>query len=226
MAVLSARRPSFPLHRDHGDLLSCRQSLVVVRVGLARPGRCRHHAVRGGRVIGVLRRRPSVVPPRRTSLLMAQPFDLEARQTKGDAFPIAEHVSREGSRYVGASVSESGALVYAHGDSRAAEAVDMARSRGPRPRHAGRRRPVPSSSSSRFRPMNSASPSRLATGRPPNLDIWIIDLARQGRSITPDVRPGSRCVASVVADGTHIAFRASDPERSPCVRNWSTKRGR
>jgi eukaryotic-like serine/threonine-protein kinase len=44
--------------------------------------------------------------------LMAQPFDAATRQTTGDPFPIAEHVSYEGSRYVGASVSESGTLVY------------------------------------------------------------------------------------------------------------------
>ena len=49
---------------------------------------------------------------RRDESLMAQLFDLEARQTKGDAFPIAEHVSWEGSRYLGASVSQDGTLVY------------------------------------------------------------------------------------------------------------------
>ena len=32
-------------------------------------------------------------------ILMAQPFDLDARQLKGAAFPLAEHVSWEGSRY-------------------------------------------------------------------------------------------------------------------------------
>ena len=49
----------------------------------------------------------------RDDTLMAQPFDPDARQPKGDAFPLAEHVSTEGSRYVGASVSENGTLVYA-----------------------------------------------------------------------------------------------------------------
>ena len=54
----------------------------------------------------------------RDETLMAQPFDPDARQPTGDAFPLAEHVSREGSRYVGASVSENGTLVYAQGGSR------------------------------------------------------------------------------------------------------------
>jgi hypothetical protein len=40
----------------------------------------------------------------RDETLMAQPFDLETRQLRGDAFPLADRVTREGSRYVGASV--------------------------------------------------------------------------------------------------------------------------
>jgi eukaryotic-like serine/threonine-protein kinase len=48
----------------------------------------------------------------RDDTLMAQPFHLEARQLRGDAFPLAEGVTREASRYVGASVSENGTLVY------------------------------------------------------------------------------------------------------------------
>ena len=57
----------------------------------------------------------------RGETLMAQPFDPDARQLKGDAFPLAEHVGTEGSRYVGASVSENGTLVYARGGSLAAQ---------------------------------------------------------------------------------------------------------
>ena len=49
----------------------------------------------------------------RNDTLMALPFDPDARQSTGDAFPLAEHVSTEGSRYMGASVSENGTLVYA-----------------------------------------------------------------------------------------------------------------
>ena len=48
----------------------------------------------------------------RDDMLMAQPFDAGSRRLIGDAFPLAERVAREGSRYVGASVSENGALVY------------------------------------------------------------------------------------------------------------------
>ena len=47
--------------------------------------------------------------------LMAQAFDPDARQLAGDAVPVAERISTEGSRYVSASVSENGTLVYAPG---------------------------------------------------------------------------------------------------------------
>ena len=53
----------------------------------------------------------------RDATLMALPFDPETRQPAGGAFPVAERVSQEGSRYVGASVSENGTLVYGSDDS-------------------------------------------------------------------------------------------------------------
>ena len=56
----------------------------------------------------------------RDETLMAQPFDPETRQPTGEAFPLAEHVATEGSRYVGASVSENGTLVYAQGGAQSA----------------------------------------------------------------------------------------------------------
>ena len=44
--------------------------------------------------------------------LMAQAFEAESRRLRGDTFPLAEAVAREGSRYVGPSVSENGLLAY------------------------------------------------------------------------------------------------------------------
>ena len=72
----------------------------------------------------------------RDETLMAQPFDLETRQLRGDAFPLAERVTREGSRYVGASVSENGTLVYGQAGPDMALTVDLVRSHRPRARHA------------------------------------------------------------------------------------------
>ena len=139
----------------------------------------------------------------RDDTLMAQPFDPDARQPKGDAFPLAEHVSTEGSRYMGASVSENGTLVYAPGRRTDGTAIDMVRSRGPRPRHAGRTRLR--TSASRCHQMNAALPSGWEPGRPDNRDIWIIDIARIVRSrLTFD--PGADGSPVWSPDGTRIAF--------------------
>ena len=53
----------------------------------------------------------------RDQTLMALAFDPDRRQTAGDAVPVIAPVSTEGSRYVSASVSENGTLVYAPGGS-------------------------------------------------------------------------------------------------------------
>ena len=138
----------------------------------------------------------------RDGTLMAQPFDPDARQPKGDAFPLAERVSTEPSRYVGASVSENGTLVYGRDDSLTATAVDMARSHGPRPRHAGR--------TARYINLALSPDERrvavaLGTGSPENRDIWIIDIARNVPSrLTFD--PGADGSPVWSPDGTRIAF--------------------
>jgi Tol biopolymer transport system component len=51
----------------------------------------------------------------RDQTLMAQPFDLTTRQPQGSAFPVAERVSSEGSRYLSASASDQGTLVFGQG---------------------------------------------------------------------------------------------------------------
>jgi hypothetical protein len=52
------------------------------------------------------------VGPPAAATLMARPFDPVARTFIGDAVPIAQDVSTEGSRYVGASASANGILVH------------------------------------------------------------------------------------------------------------------
>ena len=51
----------------------------------------------------------------RDDTLMAQPFNAETRTLNGEAVRFADHVSWEGSRYVSASASETGTLVYGQG---------------------------------------------------------------------------------------------------------------
>jgi dipeptidyl aminopeptidase/acylaminoacyl peptidase len=51
----------------------------------------------------------------RDRTLMAQAFDLATRQPQGSAFPVAERISSEGSRYMSASASNQGTLVFGQG---------------------------------------------------------------------------------------------------------------
>ena len=138
----------------------------------------------------------------RDETLMAQPFDPDTRQPKGDAFPLAEHVSTEGSRYVGASVSANGTLVYAHDTLNGPNAVDMVRSRGHALDTLGEAAPYDSLALS---PDERRVAVALGTGKPENLDIWIIDIARNLRSrLTVD--PGTNGSPVWSPDGTRIAF--------------------
>ena len=144
----------------------------------------------------------------REDTLMAQPFDPDALQPTGDPFPLAEHVSVEGSRYAGASVSQNGTLVYGHGDSllaagqltwfdragrvigtvgEPAQYVDIALSPDERRIAVVSGPPVP------------AIPAE------PNRDVWILDTARGVRS-RQTFDPGRDGWPVWSPDGTRIAF--------------------
>jgi len=136
----------------------------------------------------------------RDETLMAQLFDLDARQLKGDAFPLAEHVSRESGRYVGASVSENGTLVYAHGAAEAASQLTWFDRTGRALATVGEAVPY-------FSLALSPDERRVAIAlrTSDNLDIWITDIARNIRSrLTVD--PGTDTMPVWSPDGTRIAF--------------------
>ena len=59
----------------------------------------------------------------RGETLMAQPFDAEARQLRGDPFPIAGNLSREGGRYVSVSASTAGSLAFGQGGAPSAQSL-------------------------------------------------------------------------------------------------------
>ena len=106
--------------------------------------------------------------------LMAQPFDADTRQLKGDAFPLAEHVETEGSRYTSASVSKNGSLVYSRGESQSSQLTwfDREGHRVGTLGEAGQYRNIALSPDG-----NRVAVARRA-GRTENQDIWIIDVAR------------------------------------------------
>ena len=138
----------------------------------------------------------------RDQTLMAQAFDPDERQLAGDAVPVTESVSTEGSRYVSASVSENGTLVYAPGSSldplqltwfdRAGKSLGTLGEGGV---------DVNPSLSPDERQVALA----LRSGSPENLDIWTIDIARSLRNrVTSDAQPEGWPVWS--PDGTSIVF--------------------
>ena len=138
----------------------------------------------------------------REDTLMAQLFDPNVRQPRGEAFPLAEHASTEGSRYVGASVSENGTLVYARDDSLMATQLTWLD-------RAGRALGTVSESAPyidlALSPDERHVAVALETGSPENFDIWIIDIARNSRSrLTVD--PGRDVSPVWSPDGTRIAF--------------------
>ena len=135
----------------------------------------------------------------RDQALMVVPFDPDRRQLAGDAVPVTTQVSTEGSRYVSASVSENGTLVYASGASLNTQltwfdragtilgtlgdgAVDVNLSLSPDERHVA-----------------------LALRSADNLDIWTINVAGNVRNrVTWDVQPEGWPVWS--PNGTTIVF--------------------
>ena len=138
----------------------------------------------------------------RGDTLMAQPFDPDARQSTGDAFPVAEHVSTEGSRYTSASVSENGTLVYAQGGLQTAQQLTWFDRAGRVLGTLGEAAPYNSLALS---PDERRIAVGLGTGTLDNRDIWIIDIARTVRSrLTFD--PGADVLPAWSPDGTNVAF--------------------
>ncbi len=119
----------------------------------------------------------------RDETLMAQPFDADTRRQNGDAFPIAEHVGREGSRYIAASASENGTLVYGRGDSRAAALQLTWFDRAGHPvGTVGEPALINDLALSPDERRIAVSLGRPSSPENPNRDIWVIDLARNVRS--------------------------------------------
>jgi Tol biopolymer transport system component len=143
----------------------------------------------------------------REQTLLAQRFDPNTRATTGDAFPLRERVSTEGSRYTGVSLSQNGVLAYAPDAASVQQTlIWLDRSgRGLGTLGVGGLDANPSLSPDERR-VAVAVPS----GSPANLDIWLIDVERNLRSrLTSEARDEGWPVWS--PDGTRIALGIGAP---------------
>ena len=143
----------------------------------------------------------------REQTLMAQPFDPASRTTTGDAFPLRERVGFEGSRYVSASVSQNGTLAYAPNAAPTQQTLIWFDRSG---RTLGTLGEGGLNASPTLSPDEGRVALALRTGNPGNLDIWLIDIARNLRSrLTSDARDEGAPVWS--PDGARIVFGTGAP---------------
>ena len=137
--------------------------------------------------------------------LMARPFDADTRELLGDAFPLAERVTTEQNRYVGASVSENGTLVYGQAGADVARQLTWFDRTG---RRLGTVSDAAPYSGLALSPDERRVAVTLETGATNNVDIWLIDITRNTRSRLT-VHPGQERSPVWSPDGGRIAFQSS-----------------
>ena len=147
----------------------------------------------------------------RDRTLMALPFDPATRRAKGDAFPIAERLSFEPSRYASFSASTTGVLVYSESSAasmgvvltwydRTGHVVDTVGNRAV-------------FSTVALSPDDRRAAVSMTSGPGSNTDVWIFDLVRAGRArVTAD--PGVDLSPVWSPDGMRVAFEAMRPTMS------------
>jgi dipeptidyl aminopeptidase/acylaminoacyl peptidase len=146
--------------------------------------------------------------------LMARPFDPEIRQLRGDAFQLAERVTTEPSRYVGVSASENGTLVYGQAAAEVARRLTWLDRTGHVLGTVGDAAPY---SGLALSPDERRVAVTLETGAPDNVDIWLIDIARNIRSRLT-VHPGRDVSPVWSPDGTRIVFQSSRARQPVAMR--------
>ena len=150
----------------------------------------------------------------RDETLMAQPFDLETHQLRGDAFPLAERVTR---REAATSVRPCRRTARWCTDRPAQISSSQLTWFDRTGQVLGRLGDAALYAGLALSPDERRVAVTLGTGTPENVDIWVIDIAHNIRSrLTVD---SGRDVSPVWSpDGTRIAFQSSRPRQPVAVR--------
>ena len=150
----------------------------------------------------------------REGTLMAQPFAADTRRMLGDAVPLATRVTTEASRYVGASASEKGTLVYGQAVADVPRQLTWFARTG---RVLGTLGDAALYSGLALSPDEHHVAVTLGTGHPENVDLWLIDVDSDIRSrLTVD--PGRDVSPVWSPDGTRIAFQSSRSHQPVALR--------
>jgi Tol biopolymer transport system component len=146
----------------------------------------------------------------REGTLMAEPFDLGSHRLTSDAFPVAERVAGEGSRYGSFSVSENGVLVYVHGAITGSAQLTWLDRTG---KVLGTLGDPGTYMSVALSPDERRVAVGVMGGTPRNADIWTIDVSR-GISSRLTFDPANEVFAVWSPDSARVAFERGSSESS------------
>jgi eukaryotic-like serine/threonine-protein kinase len=140
----------------------------------------------------------------RGETLMAQRFDAETRQLRGDAFPVAANLSRENGRYVSVSASTAGTLVFGQGGAPKAQALTWFERSG---RVLGGLGDQITYETIAMSPDERQVAVGLRSGAPPTLDVWLFSLAN-GRRVQLTANHGASGSPVWSGDGARIVYES------------------
>ena len=137
--------------------------------------------------------------------LMAQPFDTRALRVTGDAFPVVDNLSVDGSVFAAASGTANGVVAYIQGTGTPITALTWQDRSG---KLLGTVLEPGVYNNLSLSPDERRLAVAIDTGSPPNRDVWTVDLARSVPTRLT-FEPRSDGGAAWSSDGASIAFTSN-----------------
>jgi eukaryotic-like serine/threonine-protein kinase len=149
----------------------------------------------------------------RNGTLMAQPFDPGSRQLTGDSFPLADDVDSEGSRYASFSASDS-VLVYVRSGAQETRQLTWLDREGKTLSTIGERATYVSPHLS---PDGRNVAVEMASGTPPNPEIWVLSPDGKQTRLTSTRKATTRLSGRRMASGSR--FKETGRAHPRCARD-------